>query len=1515
MRLYLSLDPACVLRVMVLSASLLLPAVVRAQPGQGLTPQIDGSAKLVPVPHLPPRDSLPGKVIPPDLVPGNNETNNETPPKPVAQLTDIAIPGSVEVTIQPPEALADGAVWTLDDNPAPLSGPGQRLVSPGRHTVRFQNLAKWLEPLPVEVFVIGGQTAQVAVAFAPIPSFDIRAVPEQHARQGESLEFFLNEPFNVPVEASATPPPAGSITFDPASGHFTYTPATSDRLPFSLTFSTGGVAVATSVITPLPKLPAEEFTIDYDRPLPDAESRDYITISEVRHAAEVFNDATNETLTVSISGKTLVFEANHPAHLHRQYNGRDNIKEFRLYADRVIIRSPLLLPQTHVSIHARELRFEGDGVINTTPRARRLQPPGVVWEDDRTVGYPGDPGHDGGDADVFVERFHADPTPAVRFVLRGGEGGPGGEGRDGLSEGNGMFGLSLQDPNWTKLMARAGNHICGIGNNRPMLYQQNVHQGVPDEPCGSQVEAKGEPAVPSGVPGNGGRGGTLRSTLDLSAFAEQTGGAPGAPGGNHVGGNLFFTYIYRVTSFRTVRGQLTVTHSDTIAPRVPGADAPAPRGANGTTGSVVSTNPPAWLHSFGVRAVVQFAKDAYLDGHVTEARALLSDYLGYIEALQPAVASVTNLSNAEFAETTGLDQLALEIGTLLHRIDSNLDFFGNPAGWVPMLSFEANLIAFQQEIEQSIPILYLAYWLNNAATNLQSSLAASTMAVGKLKAEQDEMAAAYNQAQLAIPRLKVESSVIATRIAGLQSNLLLLEQELLARAQQNVEERNKVPFWKKALSTLSVVADLVPIGQPAVGKIGAGLGLLARIDPDHPVQSASKITNVLEVFSKNVDIRVCFSNSTTNSTNNVGNTNNAAARKQQLKQLTECGKFLKSELKQLAAVFKEVQVDNKEVQAELEKIKASDAAFQQVTAELVQLNLDKERFAQQLAAAVQAVTTLTSAMAENSLATDSLESRIAEGLATLDHNALLHIREMERRAKDRLLMFQYFVAKAFQYRALQPYRGNLHLNRLFARFQELVANNSHLLSPTDFNNLKTVYLAELRDTVAQALAIRNANAPQQSISIPLPIVGEDLRKLNTEGRLTINPSTSGIFPGSHENLRIINLRTRTLTAHTVGGNLGALALLFLDFEHLGISRLHASGQNFLFRHYQTEAVKPITWHTVLEGTNVLKNSQISASEQSILSVLLDQPTPNNILLFSQPAADADILIRKEVQTDNGIDIAIDSLVIEVEYEFAAANSGRPLLEVVVTDDLQPIIALDQADINGRRDGQGDFQRIFPSGAMVTLQAPASYGGRAFDRWVINDQPRSAGATSVSVAMTTPTTARARFAPLPSSGAPPEIVQEPQHASAALGSTATFTVGAVGSEPLTFRWLKNGEPLADGGPFSGATSATLVLSNVGLTEAGGYSVTVSNPSGTRTSQTALLVVTAPSLSPVPAQLGSVGFQFSTVPGVRFVVERKLRLDDPEWTAVETMAGTGAVLQFTPPIAAGSAFFRLRAESSP
>ena len=112
------------------------------------------------------------------------------------------------------------------------------------------------------------------------------------------------------------------------------------------------------------------------------------------------------------------------------------------------------------------------------------------------------------------------------------------------------------------------------------------------------------------------------------------------------------------------------------------------------------------------------------------------------------------------------------------------------------------------------------------------------------------------------------------------------------------------------------------------------------------------------------------------------------------------------------------------------------------------------------------------------------------------------------------------------------------------------------------------------------------------------------------------------------------------------------------------------------------------------------------------------------------------------------------------------------------------------------------------------------------------------------------------------GGAPAILTQPSSLTNVPGSQATFSVSAMGTQPLTYQWLKNGTngpggtPLANGANISGANSNVLLVSPVGFPDAGTYSVIVSNSAGSQSSLGATLTVvglpgysTQYSLSPI------------------------------------------------------------------
>jgi hypothetical protein len=98
--------------------------------------------------------------------------------------------------------------------------------------------------------------------------------------------------------------------------------------------------------------------------------------------------------------------------------------------------------------------------------------------------------------------------------------------------------------------------------------------------------------------------------------------------------------------------------------------------------------------------------------------------------------------------------------------------------------------------------------------------------------------------------------------------------------------------------------------------------------------------------------------------------------------------------------------------------------------------------------------------------------------------------------------------------------------------------------------------------------------------------------------------------------------------------------------------------------------------------------------------------------------------------------------------------------------------------------------------------------------------------------------------------PVSIAASPASASAFINGSQSFTVGALGTKPLSYVWLKNGSTVLsdDFIHISGASTPTLKLTGVQLDDAGTYSCTVANTCDstpyTQTSGAATLTVNTP-----------------------------------------------------------------------
>jgi photosystem II stability/assembly factor-like uncharacterized protein len=94
---------------------------------------------------------------------------------------------------------------------------------------------------------------------------------------------------------------------------------------------------------------------------------------------------------------------------------------------------------------------------------------------------------------------------------------------------------------------------------------------------------------------------------------------------------------------------------------------------------------------------------------------------------------------------------------------------------------------------------------------------------------------------------------------------------------------------------------------------------------------------------------------------------------------------------------------------------------------------------------------------------------------------------------------------------------------------------------------------------------------------------------------------------------------------------------------------------------------------------------------------------------------------------------------------------------------------------------------------------------------------------------------------------PSITTQPANQTVTVGASATFTVAASGTAPLSYQWYRNGTAIP------GANAASFTINNVQLADDGAlFRVVISNGAGSVTSRDARLTVTSQPPPPPPAE---------------------------------------------------------------
>lgn len=804
--------------------------------------------------------------------------------------------------------------------------------------------------------------------------------------------------------------------------------------------------------------------------------------------------------------------------------------------------------------------------------------------------------------------------------------------------------------------------------------------------------AKGQCANMYSTPGNGGNGGVVLSSVDVRQYCDFARGSAGVKYG--------------------VQGRALIEHGPVIG-----------AGQAGENGHFELINEKyCWIHPYYISAVIRHINDSYLSNYFSYSKTTANDYFDLINAFKVS----DEWENFDETLKVELQDQLLELEGLLYRLNENLDYFGNPLGWAPMLSFEVLQNIYNNEIERAMPTLYLNYWIHHVDQTLANWINESQEA-----AEQTQAEIIANQRKLDdlitgdIPTLRIQIAVLKDQIQDASIRLKQIEDELMRKARHNVKKRNRI---NKAFGIFKAALNCIPVfggfSNSVASTIGTVVDYVANnyFDVADTYGYGDALSSAIEgIYDFNYGYAWENLQQAVNSIdlNNLGQTGHDLS--DIYDNLDSIVKPVYTSITDLKKIMAQSSAPRNQIEAEFDRLCSESADYQNIKAELTVLVQNYQEFETFLNKTYNDILTITSEVSNEVISLDAFRRDVFIGNSKRDLQAMQCVEKMKQRAMNRLVKYNYYMRKAYEYRLLKPYPGNFNLVNMYNRIEMLISpvfdNSTPVIPESSYNTLCALFKDDISEMIEQIIQEYMAGNIEVSVPITINVSKECLDAINSNEEYILNLYKLGIFSPEEENIRIVDFGVQYIETH-LDGNVGTSTYMNLWMEHNGISRFRKNGEIYWFNHISKSTVSPHTWGIRYDaGSNETTIIEPSAASQSLLHSLLPANFSGDIMLFSRPAAWSDIVMSKNVHSTSGADIIIDSLVLRLQYDFTRRPDGIRNIDIATNNDLLPFITCSETDRNGRSNGKGSFHRSFnKSSGTVTFTAKEKHGTYHFVNW-------------------------------------------------------------------------------------------------------------------------------------------------------------------------------------------------------
>jgi hypothetical protein len=1070
-----------------------------------------------------------------------------------------------------------------------------------------------------------------------------------------------------------------------------------------------------------------------------------------------------------IVGIHLTFQRGHSNGLYDAFNvsrdqklNADNptvaTRAILIACDTLEIHGELSLPECEVAIYARKLIFKNQGNINTTPLNWTKDKAADCNPDARTAAANGAEGRNAGKISVFIDEFDAPSHESMkRFVCLGGRGQDAGHGANG-KDGKSLSSISNQ---WRRKDTWRLN-IYNASFANPCVYAkyhwewakittEKGERGVKDWPT------SGQDALAPGIPGSGGNGGAwvsnqkrLQSEMD-NRPGEAGRTAPNVRGGS--AGTPTTATHYDVTIYFNLAkenpdgdNKLLETKTTTAGKSYTAQGPKNGRGQQPAPTTLEIAN--AWVHPLQLEAVLRYARDAFLAGAREDVSKLLKPYERALADPMPNTAMGKSAVWTE-EETARWTSAQSEVASILHRLRLQLDYFGNPAGYMPLLSLQSTMRLYDLETQDALRTLLLAAWVQDKGNEAESAANAFGSAIEDTIKDTTRVAEQLVQAEEEVTRLNQQLTSLESRLETKGTELKDLRTTLYNQA---AHSENQKALIRGGIKMAAAICQVVPVGQPMLGTIGKLADIASDVQEEGVPDTMSKMGDTI----KKARTAAKKAEAAKKKAKEKAKGKDKEEAKEEASAWGKVGDGLGPALSMAGGAIAALQVSEEEIEVELAKLVASSPEWGKMVEEIRTLNKDKAKLFTRLSIVLQALGDGYARLASNADAVYTMQKERNQTLAKLSPEANQVVARMGQAARLSLQRTLYLMVKAYETTVFKPIDVSWNLDTVFEQITELLKPKKGLDAATIDKYVKTLApIFEENKKKIKASLLKDygfGSTPNSPLEFGFTTeeTPDKLEQLRQGYELRINPLVYGLILPSQQRAKAAGFECTKLVFDTSGQQLpkSGNAKISIRLDGDGTIR---SGEHL----YAVRSDAPRVWSWTYHFSDG--------------SVTADAPQLDSLDLLNMILKSDDVSIKQKLASPP----AWSELTIKLEFTPPLAPEKRPALKSLIfvckVDSLQSPdeqrvldvraegasahVVISPADLAGRSDGYGDSYRVYSKAGKVKLEAPPQIGGRPFSHWDIlaSASYRKEEKSQIELVLNTDTLAYSRYQPPVSSG--------------------------------------------------------------------------------------------------------------------------------------------------------------------